>query len=70
MDKHQEQPDMTEEEAKLSTMYSDVETWSRVLHGQFKSGTFLFRGPPGLWEKIAVQYGSTTAPETMLQPFR
>jgi len=54
---------LTEEEARLSTPYSDLETWARIIQGQLDSGTSRFRGPPGLLEAMENLLSSTTAQE-------
>lgn len=61
-------PPWTEEEAKLSTPYSDTETWSRIIQEQLESGRCRFRGPPGLWEKLASQYALMTNGEIVAPP--
>ena len=58
-----EEETMTEEEAQLSTMYSDVESWEKMIEGQIRRGISRFRGPPGLWEKVAARLSSSTEPD-------
>ena len=53
----------TEEEAKMSTPYSDVETWTYILAGERMSGRSRYRGPPGLLTQVENLLSSTTAPE-------
>lgn len=58
----------TEEEGKLSTPYSDTETWSRIIQWQLESGRSIYRGPPGLWEKLASQYALIANGEIIAPP--
>ena len=61
--------DMThQDELKMSTPFSDVKAWERIILHQFKSGKRVLRGPPGLWERMAAQWSSTTGRETPLPP--
>ena len=53
------------EEIELSTPYSDVESWERVIEGQIEWGTSRFRGPPGLWKKVAARLASSLEPPTL-----
>lgn len=59
------------EELQLCTMYSDVETWTRMLEYQYRrhgSEKPRFRGPPGLWEEICARLSSSTEPGTTSPP--
>ena len=58
----------TEEEVRMSTPYSDVKTWRRILISQLLSGESRFRGPPGLLDKLAARLSSTTGQEIPLPP--
>ena len=58
----------TEEENRMSTPYSDVTTWRRILIQQLRLRESRFRGPPGLLEKIAARLSSTTRRKTPLPP--
>ena len=58
----------TEEENRMSTPYSDVTTWRRILIQQLRLGESRFRGPLGLLEKIAARLSSTTGRKTPLPP--
>ena len=58
----------TEEENRMSTPYSDVTTWRRILIQQLRLGESRFRGPPGLLEKIAARLSFTTRREGPLPP--
>ena len=53
----------TEEEIRMSTPYSDVEAWKKILIGQLASGTTRFRGPPGLLEQMESLWSSSTEQE-------
>ena len=46
---------MTDEEAQISTPYSDLAAWERIIERQLLSGTSRFRGPPGLLERVAAR---------------
>ena len=58
----------TEEEAKMSTPYSDVATWRRILIQQLRSGESRFCGPPGLLEEMAARLSCTKGQEAPLPP--
>ena len=60
---------LTEEEAKMSTPYSDVLTWSRIIFGMLLSGKSFLRGPPGMWEKMEIRMASLSAEEKSLMYF-
>ena len=60
---HLQNPEWTQEEAELSTPYSDLETWERIVLGQLLSGKSRYRGAPGLWERMKIQTSSLTEPE-------
>ena len=59
---------MTVEELMLCLPYSNVEVWTRLVQGQLNSGECRFRGPPGIWEKLASQYCSETGQEIISPP--
>ena len=53
--------DMTTiEEIQLSAPYSDVASWEKIIEYQIQMGRSRFRGPPGLWEKVAARLSSST----------
>jgi len=58
----------TDDEAKMSTPFSNVAAWERIILYQFTSGKRILRGPPGLWEKMAAQWSSTTGHAIPLPP--
>ena len=49
------EPAWTEEEGPLSTPYSYVRSWERILEGQYIAGRGTFNGPPGMKEKVKAQ---------------
>ena len=56
--------DMTsQDELKLSTPYSNVQLWAKIVLGQLLSGKSHLRGPPGLWELMESRLSSFTARE-------
>ena len=60
-------PESTEtwkdDEAMMSTPFSDVATWGRIVVGQLLSGKSFLRGPPGMWEKMEHRLSFVTEPE-------
>lgn len=64
-----EHEDMThQDELKMSTPFSDVAAWEKLIEYQLRSGRFVLRGPPGLWEKLAAQHASITGREMISPP--
>ena len=55
------EPAWTAEEIRMSTPYSDVKTWRRILICQLRWGESRFQGPPGLLEKLASRLCSSKA---------
>ena len=56
--------DMThQDELKMSTPFSDLQTWGRIVVGQLILGRCALRGPPGLWEKIESRLSFCTEQE-------
>jgi hypothetical protein len=56
--------DMThQDELKMSTPFSEVATWERLVLGQLLTGRSFLRGPPGMWEKFEPQIAAMTAQE-------
>ena len=53
----------TQDELKMSTPYSDVDAWARIVLGQLLPGRSILRGPPGLWEKIESRLSYLTKQE-------
>lgn len=53
----------TEEEAILSTPYSEREEWANILMWELVSGRSRFRGPPGLLAEMESLLSSTTVQE-------
>lgn len=58
----------TEDELKMSTPFSDVAAWEKIILHQFELGKQFLRGPPGLWETMALQWSSTTGRKIPLPP--
>lgn len=68
-ERQMEHEDMThQDELKMSTPFSDVAAWQSIILYQFMSGKRILRGPPGLWEKMAAQWLSTTRHAIPLPP--
>ncbi len=57
---------MTSEEIAMSTPYSDVGAWERMLEHQllWMDNKSFLKGPPGLLEKVAARLSATTTPPT------
>lgn len=53
------EPPWTAEEIRMSTPYSDVRTWRRILICQLRWGESCFQGPPGLLTKLAGRVSSS-----------
>lgn len=49
----------TEEEGKMSTPYSDVEAWQRLLMYELVLVRSMFNGPPGLRDKMQALLDAT-----------
>ncbi len=59
-----EHEDMThQDELKMSTPFSDVATWERIVLGQLLTGRSFLKGPPGMWEKFEPMVASMTQEE-------
>ena len=56
------EPPWTAEEIRMSTPYSDVRTWRRILICQLRWGESRFQGPPGLLEKLTSRLSFSIAP--------
>ena len=57
-----DEPKWTAEEIRMSTPYSDLRTWRRILICQLRWGESRFQGPPGLLEKLTSRLGFSIAP--------
>ena len=55
------EPQWSAEEIRMSTPYSDLRTWRRILICQLRWGESRFQGPPGLLTKLAGQVRSSKA---------
>ena len=53
----------TQEEIRISTPYSDIEAWERILMEQLVLGTSRFQGPPGLLAEMERLLASSTVQE-------
>ena len=58
------EPPWTAEEIRMSTPYSDVRTWRRILICQLRWQESRFQGPPDLLEKLASRLCSPMASKT------
>ena len=56
-----DEPRWTAEEIRMSTPYSDLRTWRRILICQLRWGESRFQGPPGLLEKLTSRLSFPTA---------
>ena len=54
---------MTSEEIAMTTPYSDVQAWERMLEYQllWMDNKSFLKGPPGLLEKVAARLASASA---------
>ncbi len=61
---------MTSEEIAMSTPYSDVQAWERMLEHQllWMDNKSFLKGPPGLLEKVAARLSANRAPAPTSKP--
>ena len=62
------EPAWTAEEVRMSTPYSDVRTWRRILICQLRWGESRFQGPPGLLVKMTARLCSSKVTATRTLP--
>ena len=65
-----DEPMWTQEEGMLSSPYDDLKAWEQIIQEQLDRNVTCFRGPPGLWERLAALHAEATGQAVVPAPSR
>lgn len=54
----------------LSSPYDDLKAWEQIIQEQLDRNVTRFRGPPGLWERLAALHAEATGQAVVPAPSR